>query len=201
MRLPPLPLILAFLAGAAAADTGTPSATTMDKSAPSATTATYGNWTVGCSAATGADGAAVRICEMTTRLNVKGQDGQLRPLLQMSVGQPPGAQALRLALQVPTDVALRAGVTLSFDKPGDAAKGDPAGVKPQEDVLALTYLACNPAGCLADSDEGAQLWPRLQQEKTLNVAFTLLAGAKKVVVPVSLDGFGAAFEALQTDLK
>ena len=93
-----------------------------ETAAPSATTATYGTWTIGCSMVAQADGTgAAQVCQMTTRLNLKGKDGQISPLLAITIGTPPGAKLPRLVLQVPTDVALRAGVTLSLDQAGAAA--------------------------------------------------------------------------------
>lgn len=161
---------------------------------PSATTATFGDWTVGCTTQAQADGSPPRqLCEMTTRLTLKGQDGQNRPLLQWSIGQPPGSPGLRLALQLPTAVALRAGVAISLDKPASASP------KPQEDLAALTYLTCTAQGCLADAEAPDAVLARLKAAKTANVAFTLMQGAKRVMVPVSLDGFSAALAALQAN--
>lgn len=172
-----------------------------DTAPPTATTATYGAWTVGCNVVAQADGSPAKpLCQMTTRLNLKGQDGQLRPLLAFTIGTPPGAKAARLALQVPTDVALRAGVTLSLDQPA-AAGADAAAPRPQDDLLQLTYLTCAPQGCVADADGSADLWTRLKAVSSVNVSFTALAGQKKIVVPVSLDGFTAAMAALEANAK
>lgn len=172
-----------------------------ETTAPTATTATYGNWTVGCSMVAQADGTApVQACEMTTRLNLKGKDGQVRPLLAISIGTPPGAKALHLAVQVPTDVALREGVAISLDKPA-AAGADPAAQKPQEALVQLSYLTCAAQGCVADTEGTGDLMTKLAAIKTLNVTFTAIAGAKKIVVPVSLDGFGDGLAALQANTK
>ena len=156
---------------------------------PSSTTATYGNWVVSCGV-----GDAGKVCEAATHLSVKGQDGAVRPLLQVAVGMPPGGAALRIVLQVPGDVALRAPVRLSLDQGGT----DPA-VKTaakQDELVAATYFACQPGGCLADADLGAGALARLALAKSANVTFTALVGAKQIVVPVSLDGFNAAIAAL-----
>lgn len=172
-----------------------------DTAPPTATTATYGAWTVACNVVPQADGSPAKpLCQMTTRLNLKGQDGQMHPLLAFTIGTPPGAKAARLALQVPTDVALRAGVTISLDQPA-AAGADATAPRPQEDLLQLTYLTCAPQGCIADSDGSADLWTRLKAVPSANVSFTALAGQKKIVVPVSLDGFTAAMAALDANAK
>ncbi len=165
---------------------------------PTATTATYGNWTVGCTMAAQADGSApVQVCQMVTRLNLKGKDGQIQPLLAISIGTPPGAKGPHLSVQVPTDVALRDGLVISVDKgPADAAAP-----KPQEALASLTYLTCAPQGCVSDTDATSDLLAKLATLKVANVTFTVLAGAKKIVVPVSLDGFGDGLAALQANTK
>ena len=172
-----------------------------DTAVPTATTATFGAWTVGCSMAAQADGSAPKqVCQMTTRLNLKGQDGQMHPLLAFTIGTPPGAKVARLALQVPTDVALRAGVSISLDKPG-AAGADPNAAKVQDDLLDLSYVTCTPQGCVADADGSADLWGKLRAVKSVNVGFTAVAGMKNILVPVSLDGFGDAMAALEANAK
>ena len=173
-----------------------------DAAAPTATTATYGNWTIGCSMATQADGTgAVQVCQMTTRLNIKSKDGKVSPLLAIIIGTPPGAKVPRLMLQLPTDVALRETVTLSVDQ-ADAATGtDPAAAKPQDALAELTYLTCTAQGCVADTDASADLVAKLKAVKTVNVTFTALAGTRKIMVPVSLDGFGDGMAALGANTK
>lgn len=153
---------------------------------------------MGCSLLAQADGSGSRpFCEMTTRLNLKGQDGQMRPLLAWTIGTPPGAKVKRIAVQVPTNVALRDGVSLSLDKPS----ADATAAKPQDNIASLTYVTCTPQSCVADTDAGAELLDRLKAAKTANISFTLAQGAKRIVVPVSLDGFGDALAALQANVK
>ena len=143
---------------------------------PSATTATYGNWTVTCgSAAVAGAATAQKICQMTTKLNLKGNDGQVRPLLEIALGMPPGGDAPRFVFQVPIDVALREAVVVSVDAQADAA--DP---KPQTDLLTASYFACTPAGCIADAALKSDVIAALKSAKTTNVTFTALAGAKKI---------------------
>ena len=160
--------------------------------APTATTATYGDWTVNCTMATAATGDAtpVKVCETTTRLNLKGKDGQLHPLLQIAIGQPPNAPAARVVLQLPIDVALRDPVALSLDKT-PAADGQTS-LPPQDDLLSASYLACAATGCLADAEVSGSLLARLQAAKTLNVTFSSRSGPRRITVPVSLNGFGDA---------
>jgi invasion protein IalB len=159
----------------------------MAQAAPSATTATYGAWTVTCAAA-----EAAKVCQMTTKLSVKGNDGQVRPLIEVAVGQPVGGDGVRIVVQVPMDVALREAVMISVDAPG-AADQTP---KPQTELAQASYFACVPAGCIADAGLTAETIAALQAASTTNVTFTALAGAKKITVPVPMTGFGDAWAAL-----
>ena len=164
---------------------------------PTRTTATYGNWTVSCALSVPPSGDSltpVKACEMTTRLNMKGNDGNARPLLQVSIGQPPGAETARIMLQVPVEVALREPVAVSLDQV--TASGDAKQPVPQEPLLSATYLACSPRGCLAETAISGILVGRLKVAETMNVTFTSLNGGKRVLVPVSLAGFAQAAVAL-----
>ena len=158
---------------------------------PSATTATYGNWTVTCGTAAVAGEASVqKLCQMTTKLNLKGNDGQLRPLLEVAIGLPPGGTVPRIILQVPIDVTLRAPIMVSVDA---QTTGEP---KLQTDLVTATYFACTPAGCIADAELTAGASAALRDAKTTNVTFSALAGTKKITVPVEMTGFGDALAAL-----
>ena len=154
---------------------------------PSSTAATYGNWTVTC-----VQNADRKVCQMTTKLNLKGADGQLRPLLEVAIGQPPAGGDVRIVLQVPMDVALRQAVVVSVDAKG-AGEATP---KPQTDLVTASYFACVPTGCIADAVLDAKTLKTLQSSATLNATFTALAGAKKITVPVDLAGFADAWAAL-----
>lgn len=159
---------------------------------PSATTATYGNWTVTCGEAVVAGSEAPqKVCQMTTKLNLKGNDGQVRPLLEIAIGLPPGGDALRIVLQVPIDVALREALVVSVD-----AQTSGAEPRPQTDLVTASYFACTPAGCIADAVVKAAVMEALKAAKTTNVTFTALAAAKKITVPVEMTGFVDALTAL-----
>ena len=159
--------------------------------APSATTATYGNWTVTCGmAAVVGTATPQKLCQMTTKLNLKGNDGQLRPLLEVAIGLPPGGTVPRIVLQVPIDVTLRAPVVVSVDA---EAAGEP---KPQTDLVTATYFACTPAGCIADAELTTTASVALMDAKITNVTFTALTGTKKITVPVEMTGYVDAWNAL-----
>lgn len=159
---------------------------------PSSTAATYGNWTVSC-----VQSADQKVCQMTTKLNLKGSDGQVRPLLEVAIGQPPAGGDVRIVLQVPMDVALREPVVVSVDAAGAAGAGAAeATPKPQTDLLTASFFACQPAGCIADAVLDAKTLKTLQTATTMNATFTALAGARKITVPVALTGFTDAWAAL-----
>ena len=155
---------------------------------PSSTSATYGNWTVSCMQT-----ADQKVCQMTTKLNLKGEDGQLRPLLEVAIGQPPTGGDVRIVLQVPMDVALREPVAVSLDTPGADAAATP---KPQTQLLTASYFACVPSGCIADAVLDRKTLKALQGAASMNATFSALAGGKKISVPVDLTGFGDAWAAL-----
>jgi invasion protein IalB len=54
---------------------------------------------------------------------------------------------------------------------------------------------------VADADGSADLWAKLKAVSSANVSFTALQGQKKIIVPVSLDGFTAAMAALEANGK
>ncbi len=161
---------------------------------PSSTTATYGAWTVTCAAEAAEDGAAAeKVCQMTISLSLKGTDGQVSPLIEVAIGQPPGDTGARIVVQVPIDVALREGLTVSVDAAGGDSAQSP---KPQTDLANATYFACVPQGCVADAALTTQAVAALTTATATNVTFTTLAGAKKITVPVPMAGFGDAWTAL-----
>jgi invasion protein IalB len=170
-----LALIAALWAGGAVAQT----------EAPNSTQATYGNWTLAC---------VQKTCQITTRLNLKSEDGRVTPLIEVAIGRPKEGGELRIVVQVPGDVALRAPVEVSLDGAGEGEGA--AGAKPQVALVTASYFACVPGGCIADAvlDEAAV--KALLAAPAMNTTFTTLAGAKRVTVPVGLNGFTDAWAAL-----
>ena len=140
--------------------------------APQQTTATYDNWTVICQVQ-----GAVQACEAVTRLNVKGQDGQVRPLLSMSLAKAASGQSLRLQLPLGVDLTAAPGV-----------RTDPP--------LVLQWKTCVASGCLAEAQVEAAALDRLEEVVVSFVALGPEAG-KVIEVPVSLKGFGDAVKALK----
>lgn len=184
----------ARLAVTAAVLTLLPALAAAQTAEPSSTAATYGAWTVTC-ASMAAEAAAVadKVCQMTISLSLKGNDGQVNPLIEVAIGQPPGDAGPRIVVQVPMDVALREGLTISVDAPDADSAQTP---RPQTDLAAATYFACVPQGCVADAALTAETIAALKQAMATNVTFTALAGAKKVTVPVPMTGFADAWAAL-----
>lgn len=183
----------AFALGLAAA-AAFPAASWAQQAEPSSTTATYDAWTVTCAAKPAeADVAVQKICQMTISLSLKGSDGQVSPLIEVAIGQPPGETGARIVVQVPLDVALRAGLTVSVDAAGGDSGQSP---KPQTDLANATYFACVPKGCVADAALTPEAVALLTASAATNVTFTALAGAKRITVPVPMAGFADAWAAL-----
>jgi invasion protein IalB len=172
-----------------------PAAVAAQTAEPSSTTATYGSWTVTCAtpAASGEAAASEKICQMTISLSVKGTDGQVRPLIEMAIGQPLGGEGPRVVVQVPIDVALREPVVISVDAEGGDGTQTP---KPQTELVTASYFACVPTGCIADAAVSADTVAALKTAAATNVTFTALAAAKKITVPVPMTGFVDAWAAL-----
>ncbi len=146
---------------------------------PQATTATYDNWTLGCQT----QGEA-QSCQIVTRLNVKGGDGQLRPLLAMALLTTDAGRALRIEL--PAGVDLRA-----------AARLDASGVEGQDPLAVFGFLTCGPGICLAETQATEELIDLMVKAEAMDISFALFDGGKVVRVPVSLIGFGAAVAGLK----
>jgi len=163
---------------------------------PSATTATYGNWTVTCAVQPDPVG---KVCQMTTKLNLKASDGQVRPLIEVAIGQPADGSGVRIVVQVPMDVALRDPVVISVDQ--DPASGDAQTQKPQTELVQASYFACVPSGCIADAPLDGAAMAALQGAATTNMTFTALGAPKKITVPVAMAGFGDALAALGLPAK
>jgi invasion protein IalB len=155
---------------------------------PSSTSATYGNWTVTC-----AQVDAQKVCQMVSKLNLKDADGQVRPLIEVAIGQPPSGGDVRIVVQVPMDVALREPLVVSVDAEGADPAASP---RPQQALLSASYFACVPAGCIADAVLDRAAVATLQKVATMTATFTALNGARKIGVPVALDGFADAWAAL-----
>lgn len=154
---------------------------------PTSTTATYGSWVVRCSTVTTetADTATPeKLCEMaqTMRLRETGQT-----ILEIALGRLNDNEPISLVFQVPPTVWLRDDIQLSL---GTEIKATP-------DFLA-SYFRCSAQSCLADGQIVPALREALLADSAMIVEF-VEASRNKVRVPVSLEGFSAAFAATFPD--
>lgn len=149
---------------------------------PVSTTATYGSWTVRCNMiAASADAEPQKLCEMVQSIRIR-DTGQV--LMEIALGRLNEADPISMVFKLPSVVWLRTDVTVSF---GEA-------VKPSPDFTA-SYFRCQPDFCLADVGLDADQQTAILAENSLVVGFA--DGTQKPInVPISLDGFGAAFNSI-----
>ena len=136
----------------------------------------FGSWTLRCSA-TASAGETQRECMMFQNLVLK-TGGQ--PVLQFGIGMAPPDNLPTVLVSLPLGISLPPGITIQIDS------GSPA---------TFPVERCEPDGCRAGIKLRDATVQQLSQGKQLHVTF--YDGARKPLkVPLSLDGFGAAFKAL-----
>lgn len=140
-------------------------------------TETHGSWTVRCATIAASAG---RECIMFQNLVLKS-GGQT--VLQFSVGLDPADRTPTVILSLPLGISLPPGVAIRIDE-GKPAK--------------FPVERCAPDGCRA----GIKLRPATVEQlgagKQLTITF-FDGGRQPIKVPLSLDGFNAAYKALSTD--
>jgi len=141
---------------------------------PQRTTATYEDWVVRC-----AMHDAAKICQMTQSTQLKGQS---QPVTQIAIGREGKNGAIKIAFQVPLNVWLASGVTLTA--------GDRHG------LVAAHFGRCIQAGCIAETDIGGTVIAEMRRLKKNGALHFKNANQQDVAVPVSFKGFGDAFDAL-----
>ncbi len=87
----------------------------------------------------------------------------------------------QIIVQLPLGVLLPAGATFQVDE--NAAQR-------------LNFRACDRNGCYANSPVSPEVLATLRKGKQLKISFQNLA-EKPITVPLSLDGFGEAYEKMQ----
>ncbi len=134
----------------------------------------FGSWTLRCAVAS-AD--ARPDCMMFQNL-VQKTGGQ--PVLQFGIGMAPPDALPTVLVSLPLGIALPPGITIQIDS------GTPA---------TFPVERCEPDGCRAGMKLRDATVQQLSQGRQLHVTF--YDGARKPLkVPLSLDGFSAAFKAL-----
>ena len=187
MRIPVLAASLFVLTCGAAFAAGQPAASQAAPQ-PQSTSAVYGDWTLRCvmvavqpqgPAAPGAAPTQVRHCEIDQGIAITGQP---QPIAQIAVGADIDKGGMRLAAQLPIGSWLP---TAPAIRTGPKAAPTP-----------LAFKRCLPNACIADTGLSDALLEALQiGTDTGQLSFQMVAG-KDVNLPISLNGFSAAYTAL-----
>lgn len=147
---------------------------------PSATTATYGAWTVRCAKA--ADKEDGETCEIVQSVTLR-KTGQA--IIQVAIGRLKADDPLSIVVQVPIGVSLRTEVGLKLGAPE------------VEDGASVTarYFRCTPQACLADVKPDDAWVDGLRGAEALTASF-VDGNGRTIRIPVSLEGFSDAFAAV-----
>jgi len=156
--------------------------------APQATTATFGNWTLRCQVAPDAERAtkvAARSCELAQAVSNERQ----QPVVQLAIGVPPSGENAgkrMLVVRLPVNVRVAQPVELSV------ASGKAR--------LPLPVQFCVGGFCQAEAVLSADGLTALRQKPVakLEAIFSDAAG-QSVTIPLSLEGFDAAWEAYRRE--
>ena len=147
-------------------------------SAPSVTTASYGDWTARCEQGTGDH--PQRVCEavQTVQLHDKGV-----AVAQIAFGHAASADPLKLVVVLPVDVWFPSTVKI--------AAGDK-----DASTLDLNWRRCLPVGCFAESAAADDPAKRLRGEAGQGRLTYKDGMDRDVTLPVSFRGLAQALEAL-----
>jgi invasion protein IalB len=148
---------------------------------PSQTTATYGDWIHRC-VRLAAD-QPQQTCEILLQVQA-AQGGQVATLMNLAIGRAAPQQPLILTVQLPVNVSFSAQPSLVVE-----------GAPPAE----LRFARCAAGACFATAAATDAVLGRLRDkaEAGARVEFRNAAEAP-VTIPVSLNGFAQALDALQT---
>lgn len=144
--------------------------------AQQSTTATYEDWVVQCRS----DAAQPhKTCEMAQVTQVQGKNV---PFSRVAIAHPVKGQPVKLVVQSPVNVSLSANVRIQ------ASDTDPG--------LAAPFARCIPAGCFADFDVRDDALKKFRAAAGPGKLSFVDAAGHDIVIPLSFNGFGQAFDAL-----
>lgn len=148
---------------------------------PSATTATFGDWTVQCQRTNTDDAPGRSICEMVQTLNVR-QSGQM--IMRIAIGQLPNSDDVTIVFQTRAGVMLRDPVTMA------------SGKAPGSQTLTATYSRCMNGFCFADTILTPEMVAALGNATAEQVAILSYTGNtnQPIQIPLSLVGFAGAYQ-------
>lgn len=129
------------------------------------------NWNVGCQ-----PNAATKqlVCQLSRAVLI-AKSRQL--IMKISIGEKPH----RIVMQLLHELDLKAGVKLQIDK-------NPAQI--------LTFSTSNQQGVYTDTLLSSRLLTTMQKGKKITITVSARNG-KKIIIPLSLDGFAIAFEKIK----
>jgi invasion protein IalB len=145
--------------------------------APQRTTATYGDWVVQCVENTSPPSEPV--CDMAQVTQLQGKN---LPFSRVAVTRPEKGQPIKLIVQVPVNASFSTQVHIQ------TGEQDPGVVAP--------FANCNPNGCFAEFDLKEDILKKLREATGAGKLSFADAGGHDVTVPISFNGFAAAFDAL-----
>jgi len=183
-------IALPFLAGAAFAAGAAPAAAPAAQ--PQSTTAVYGDWTLRCVQVSvpgqpapqpGQAAQTAKHCELDQAIGVAGQQ---QPVAQVAVGPDLSGTSLHLVAALPVGAWLPSGASLKVN--ADAAP------------VALGYKRCLPTACFADAPLADDLRSAMSAGKTPGVITFQMSEGKESTLPLSFNGFTAAYQALMSSL-
>jgi invasion protein IalB len=151
----------------------------MAQDAPSASTATYGDWTQRCAAASEEAGAAWR-CEISHTVTLRETGATL---LEIAIGQLEDNGPVSAVFQVPNSVWLRTPIAVLIGEAEDA-----------QTIAEASYFRCSAQVCLADLQLNDELIAAFKSDERLFVSIED-GGRRTVRLPISLNGFEGAFAA------
>lgn len=146
---------------------------------PSQTTATFGDWIHRCVRV--GNEASARSCEIVQQVQAS-QGGQVATVLNLAIGYAAPQQPLMITAVLPVNVSFAAPATLVAE-----------GMPPTE----LRFVRCAGNACFATASAPDQLLRRLREKADAAVRIEYRNASDAVVpVPLSLNGFGQAVDAL-----
>jgi len=144
---------------------------------PQRTTATYGDWIVQC--VTNTNPPSEPVCDMAQVTQLQGKN---IPFSRVAIAHPDKGQPIKLIVQVPVNASFATEVHIQT---GD---DDPGIIAP--------FTSCTPNGCFAEFALKDDMMRKLRAATSVGKVSFADAGAHTVTVPISFNGFGAAFDAL-----
>jgi invasion protein IalB len=145
-------------------------------STPDSTTETFGDWSLICNAIAN---SSVRICEVDATIVVRGQNS---PIARVAFARPQKDKPLRLIVQTPNNVLIAPGVKVETES--------------GKDTVALSFRACTPTGCFAESDVTADQLKSFRGRATPGRIVLTDATGKAFALEISLRGLDQALDSL-----